>query len=149
VDVFRADLRGANLRYANLSGASLSASNLSDASLREARMDAATVLANARLDSRTLMADVVWNSVPVMLLNWEAVAELGDERAAQRPKYANGWTKHKDTRLLEYTDAVCANRQVATVLRSQGLNEHADLYAHVLPDMQREGTAALDRLLGS
>jgi uncharacterized protein YjbI with pentapeptide repeats len=40
-------------------------------------------------------------------------------------------------RLVRYDDAVTANRQVATVLRSQGLNEHADRYSYRAQLMQR------------
>jgi hypothetical protein len=93
-NLISADLSGANLHGANLSGALLGLANLSGASLSEAnlsgtylykaslsgtdfsgadlsgasfhiaRMDATTSLLYAQLDSRTHLADVVWNGEP-------------------------------------------------------------------------------------
>jgi Pentapeptide repeats (8 copies) len=162
-----ANLRGANLAGANLSGANLLSATLSranlfsatlsgalliDATLREAslagatlrgadlwfsRMDAATNLQDARLDTYTRLGDVVWNGVPLTRLNWQDVAVLGDEHVARNPKDPNGKRKEQTTRLQDYADAVLANRQVATVLRSQGLNEHADRFAYRAQVLQR------------
>ncbi len=80
---------------------------------------------------------MVWNGAPVTRLNWEDVPLLGDEQVAQQPKDTAGKKKDKATRLSEYTDAVLANRQVATLLRSQGLNEHADRFAYRAQRLQQ------------
>jgi hypothetical protein len=128
--LFIATLSGADLRAATLSEANLRGANLSEANLRGAQMDATTSLLEARLDSHTLLADVVWNGVPLTRLNWQEVARLGDEQVARHPKDADGKRKDKATRLREYADAVLAYRQVATVLRSQSMSEHADRFAY-------------------
>jgi uncharacterized protein YjbI with pentapeptide repeats len=125
-----ANLSGATLDGADLSRTTLTDAKLSGAELTGARMDATTGLRDARLDTHTRVADVVWNGVPLSRLNWQDVAVLGDEQVARSPRGANGKPKDKATRLREYANAVLANRQVATVLRSQGLNEHADRFAY-------------------
>jgi hypothetical protein len=101
-------------------------------------MDATTDLRDARLDTHTLLADVVWNGVPLTRLNWQDVTRLGDEQVARQPKDNDRKRKTKATRLQEYCDAVRANRQVATVLRSQGLNEPADRFAYRAQLCQRQ-----------
>jgi hypothetical protein len=93
-------------------------------------MDASTQLQNAHLDTHTCLADVVWNGAPLTRLGWQDVALLGDEQVARNRKDADGKRKDQATRLQEYADAVLANRQVATVLRSQGLNDDADRFAY-------------------
>jgi uncharacterized protein YjbI with pentapeptide repeats len=132
-----ATLTGADLREATLTGTDLRKATLTGADLRAARMDATTDLREATLDSRTQLADVGWNGVPVTRLNWEDVATLGDVFVAQQPKDDAGKKKDMATRLREYQDAVMANRQVATVLRDQGLNEHADRFAYRAQVLQR------------
>jgi hypothetical protein len=66
-----------------------------------------------------------------------ALPLLGDECEAHRQKRYDGKTKNKDTRLDEYHAAVRANRQLATVLRDQGLNEEADRFAYRGQILQR------------
>jgi hypothetical protein len=140
-DLTNANLSGTVLRLATLSGTSLVATNLSGADLaftalsrgadlRRARMDVTTVLQDTSLDTQTLLADVVWNGAPLTRLNWEDVTTLGEEEVARQAKDREGKRKDTTTRLIEFGNAVLANRQVATVLRSQGLNEHADRFAY-------------------
>jgi hypothetical protein len=136
-DLGGADLGGAYLSGATLSGAVLNRADLSGARLRTVRMDATTSLLNASLDTHTLLADVVWNGVPLTRLNWQDVTLLGEEQVARQPKNADGKRKHKEQRLEQYADAVRTNRQVATVLRSQGVNEHADRFAYRAQVLQR------------
>jgi hypothetical protein len=61
------------------------------------------------------------------------------------------YEKRKDdlTRILEYANAVLANRQVATVLRSQGLSEHADRFAYHAQLCQRRLLRLQRHYLGS
>lgn len=129
-DLVTTNLREADLRLANLCGAYLTGADLRGAHLGSAGMDAATRLEGAHLDDHSRLADVVWNGVPLTRLNWEDVPVLGDERVARDPKDAFGKSKDKATKLRDHADAVLANRQVSTVLRSQGLNEHADRFAY-------------------
>jgi hypothetical protein len=81
---------------------------------------------------------MVWNGVPLTRVNWQDVSILGDEQIARYSKGPNQKRKDKKTRLGEYADAVLANRQVATVLRSPGVNEHADRFAYRAQVLQRE-----------
>jgi hypothetical protein len=136
-DADMANLCGADLRIADSSGATFRNTDLSGADLRNAHMDATTILTEARLSDGTRLADVVWTGVPLTRLNWDDVTVLGDERVAREPKEA-GKPKDSATRLREFADAVLASRQVATVLRSQGLNEHADRFAYRAQVLQRE-----------
>jgi hypothetical protein len=124
-----ANLDRAYLWYTNLSGADLTGANLSGTNLEFARMDATTLLSGARLDNRTCLADVVWNGVPLARLNWPDVTRLGEEEKARLLKHRGG-KREAEARLRAWADAVRAYRQVATVLRSQGLNEHADRFAY-------------------
>jgi hypothetical protein len=121
---------GGVLSLANLSGADLTVVNLRGAYLAGARMDATTNLSHAQLGSHTYLGDVVWNGIPLTRLNWEDVTGLGEEQVARDAKDASGKQQDSATRVREYADAVLAYRQVATVLRSQGLNEHADRFAY-------------------
>jgi len=159
-DLFHATLSGADLSGATLSGADLSRANLSDANLRTTRMNASTNLTDARLDARTLLADIFWNGVPMTRLNWDEVATLGDELVAkERTLRPDDWrgpgNKDKATRLRDFQDAVMTYRQVATLLRSQGLNEPADrftsraqvLQQQVLWRQRRFGAYLFSRLL--
>jgi hypothetical protein len=134
---YQADLSGADLWRARLSGAFLGGAHLNGASLRMARMDAATDLSRATLDGQTLLGDAVWNGVPVTRLNWADVATLGDEQRAWQTLDDQGKPKDRATRLRHFENAVLANRQVATLLRSQGLNEHADRFAYRAQILQR------------
>jgi uncharacterized protein YjbI with pentapeptide repeats len=146
-DLSGTNLSGANLHHANLSGANLAGADVSGASLEDAHlvgadlrwsyMEARTDLNGAEFDCRTRVADVVWNGVPLTRVNWEDVLLLGDEYVAQQPSDISGKRKDEATRLQEYADAVLANRQVATLLRSQGLNERADRFGYRGRELQR------------
>ena len=62
--------------------------------------------------------------------------ELGDEREARKAKDMDGKPKDKATRLQDYKNAARAYRQLATALRSQGLNEDADRFAYKAQKLQ-------------
>jgi uncharacterized protein YjbI with pentapeptide repeats len=131
-------LRGAYLGLADLRGADFSTADLRGVDLRRTHMNAETNLYGAQLDARTRLADVVWNGVPVTRFNWEEVDTLGDEWVAHQAKDEQGKPKDKARRLGEFQSAVLANRQVATLLRSQGLNEPADRFAYRAQVLQRQ-----------
>ena len=128
-DLSRANLSGADLREANLSGADLSGADLSGADLREAHLAVETALTQATFSPTTLLADVVWNSVPLARVNWKTLPVLGDETQARQLRDRDGKKKEGETRQEEYETAVRAYRLLAVTLRSQGLNEQADRYA--------------------
>lgn len=62
---------------------------------------------------------------------------LGDEHRARQRK-RDGKEKDRDVRLIEYERAVRANRQLAIVLQSQGLNEDAVRFSYRAQFLQRK-----------
>ncbi|HEX6796980.1 MAG TPA: pentapeptide repeat-containing protein [Ktedonobacterales bacterium] len=135
--LYRANLSQAGLVGANLLGANLNGTDLSGADLRSARLNIETGLRETRLSTTTLLADVVWNSAPVSLVDWERLPTVGDATRAGERRDLEGKKKDAVRRLAEYEAAVRACRLLAVVLRSQGLNEHADRYAYRAQLMQR------------
>src|SRR5205814_4338635 len=59
-----------------------------------------------------------------------SVKMLGYERQAHQKETSDGKIKTSTRRLFEYKQAVRSNRQLAVVLRDQGLNEEADHFAY-------------------
>ncbi|HJT58872.1 MAG TPA: pentapeptide repeat-containing protein [Ktedonobacteraceae bacterium] len=130
----RADLRGAHLATANLRGAHLEGANLCEAHLegkknfpepanfRGVFFDATTNLANIILGNEQYgfvpLADVHWGNVNLAVVDWAAMTKIGDE-------YATQWKLP-----VEYQAAIRANRQLARVLREQGLYDHADYFSY-------------------
>lgn len=128
---------------------------LPPADLSGAFFDNATILKDVSLGDEDLgcatLGDVSWGSANLAVIEWtrrrsnflrlgnriEAI-ELGDEREARSSKERDGKPKGRATRLLEYRDAVRANRQLATVLRNQGLSEDADRFAYKAQMLQRQ-----------
>jgi uncharacterized protein YjbI with pentapeptide repeats len=128
------NLVGAHLEGANLVGASLKGMPapadylkrvrqwdkdvLPPADLRGAFFDSTTMLEDAVLGEEKFgfitLANLHWGGVNLSVVDWEAVTILGDERRARQ----TGW-------IYNYQGAVRAYRQLATVLREQGLNEYA------------------------
>jgi hypothetical protein len=115
---------------------------LSAANLQAAYFDSDTDLRDTKLGDRekgsVALADTRYGTVNLSVVDWASLGALGDERVA--------WHKLKEWRRKQsalitigatnsqiinaYEAAVRANRQLATVLRSQGLSEAADLYAY-------------------
>lgn len=124
-NLFRAHLEGADLFRAHLEGAGLYFAHLEGAYLRGAYFDSET-----RLDSVVLsnnknvvvsLVDVHWGDVNVAVVDWAAVALLGEEQYMIIPEIA-----------------VRAYRQLAVVLHNQGLNEDAARFAYRAQLMQRK-----------
>ena len=147
-------LEGANLRSAHLGGMVIAHEQgessdallvsqiaLAPADLRAAYMDVETNLTDTLLgDSQhgfVKVADVHWNSVDVGSVGWHSVTTLGDEEEARRQTKADGSAKSDSERISDYAAAVRANRQLAIVLRSQGVNEQADRFAYRAQVLQR------------
>lgn len=117
---YPATLPPADLRGAFLDGKS---------SLRE------TVVGDAKLGASAL-ADAHLEGVNLAAVDWTPV--LRDDLEARNPKSPDGKTKDGAARLAESRAAVRANRQLATVLRDQGLNEEANRFAYRAQVYQRE-----------
>jgi len=141
----KAILGEAQMQEANLSGTQLQESLLFSAQLQGASFHRAK-LEDAILDGATFsdekygaahLADVNWGDVNLAVVDWRPVKTLGDERQARQKKDSNGKIKGKLVRLSEYQNAVRANRQLAVVLRDQGLNEEGDQFAYRAQLLQR------------
>ncbi len=114
---------------------------LPPADLRRAFFNAATNLGNAILGEEkfgfALLADLHWSDANLSIVNWSRIIMLGDERIARQRKKPDNHVKNTDERLNEYLAAVRANRQLATALKSQGLNEQAARFAYRAQKLQR------------
>jgi hypothetical protein len=135
-DLSRAMLGSANLSRAtlintDLSRAALGSANLSGARFYGAFFDTRTMLNNVVFSDEVAKSvgvlDVHWGGVNLAVVNWEPVKKLGDEYAARSSNTQS-----------DYQCAVRANRQLAVVLREQGLNEEADRFAYRAQVLQRE-----------
>lgn len=128
---------------------------LQPADMRLAFFDAGTEFKEVIFGDNELgyvsLADVRWGDVNLSIVDWtravrgflgirkhtEAI-ELGDEYEAHKAKDKLGKPKNEERRLQCYQDAVRANRQLATALRNQGLNEDADRFAYKAQKLQRQ-----------
>jgi uncharacterized protein YjbI with pentapeptide repeats len=128
-DLCGAHLAGADLRGAHLEGANLSEAHLEGnedfpkpANLRMAFFDSSTNLTGISLGDETYgfvpVADVCWGKANLAGVDWTQVMKLGDE-------YETQWKLP-----IEYQAAIRANRQLATELHKQGLNEDAAHFAY-------------------
>jgi uncharacterized protein YjbI with pentapeptide repeats len=162
---WRTQMQGANLGWAHLEGAEMSGAHpggkpmsegalariqkwaegfqeiLPPASLHMAFLDDERALKQLVLGDEKYgyveLADVHWGGVNLMLIDWSSVKELGDERSARQPAWRDVRTKSPDDILQGFEAAVRANRQLATVLRNQGMNEGADRFAYRAQVLQR------------
>jgi uncharacterized protein YjbI with pentapeptide repeats len=129
-----ATLIGADLQHAGLSSAKLQGTNLRHAQLQRA------FLADAVLgDEQQIgpyLADAHLENANLAVLGWSQVSILADEYEAQQ-KQRDGKLKATTTRLEEYRVAARANRQLAVVLQTQGLNEEATRFVYRAQCLER------------
>jgi uncharacterized protein YjbI with pentapeptide repeats len=134
-------LENANLRFAHLEGASLTSAHLERANLSNVFFDHATRLNGVVLgDKETAvvsLVDIYWGDANLAVVKWSQMNVLGDEYEA-RQKWQGGKRKTKETLQESYETAVRANRQVATALQNQGLNEDAARFAYRAQILQRK-----------
>lgn len=153
---YETHLEGTNFLRANLSGKQMSQDelarirpwnkdfpdSLSAADLRTAFFDSASSLEEASFGDEqhgfVSLADVRWGGVNLAVVDWANISRLGDDRLASQHIAGDGKEIGPETRLASYQTAVRANRQLATVLRNQGLNEQADRFAYRAQVLQRE-----------
>lgn len=128
------DLSNANLEKVHLEGADLNSVILQGASLRSAFFDTATSLENVSIANNKeigpQLVDIHWGDVNLSLLDWSSVRMLGDEFKTRRLVDEGGEEKKMNILIDEYQIAIRANRQLAVVLRDQGINEHADWFGY-------------------
>ncbi len=145
--LIEAHLEGANLKGAFLEARSIGKENeegsirLDPADLRGAYFDSATNLESAKLGNEKLgfvsLADVRWENVNLAVIDWGQVSMLGDEYKALQMKQRAKSADSNDEDLNVYRAAVRANRQLAAVLRNQGMNEEASRFAYRAQKLQR------------
>ena len=148
--LLRANLKEAFIMRTHLEGADLSGANLEGANLQETRLDGAT-LRGVFFDNGTFMpaislgskksgfvslCDVRWGDVNLAVVKWSQMEMVGEEYKARQKKH-DGKVKDPNIRLDEYEQAVRANRQLASVLQAQGLNEDAARFAYRAQKLQR------------
>jgi hypothetical protein len=125
-DLAGAYLQGAGLLRARLQGADLMGAQLQGARIQGCFFDAATDL-SATLgngsDRFAYVADVHWGDANLAIIPWRNLQMTGEEWLLRRPVNPDRDRSHFDA-------ATRASRQLATVLRSQGLNEEADRFAY-------------------
>jgi uncharacterized protein YjbI with pentapeptide repeats len=165
--LYDAHFEDANLKAAHFEGKVMSADGLAlvrqwapdfeaelpPADLQGAFFDRGSILSEATIGDTEhgyiAVRDVQWGDVNLSVVDFtntrrgfprtriEAI-ELGDERKAYKPEDKYGKPKDNQRRLQEYKAALRANRQLATALRSQGLNEDADRFAYKAQRLQRQ-----------
>ncbi len=155
-EITDAHFEHANLLYADFSGTILVGTHLEDADLGRATFSDTTVLNGSWLGSRDhgLMGlhDVRWGGADVALVRWVKErprrrhgggTETGRWQGASAREAASllAGSKAGDTassRLLADRRALRASRQVALLLRNQGLHEEADRFAYRAQLLQRK-----------
>lgn len=157
-DLRNVHLEGASLGSVYLGGKELDAAglervhrwnegvqqNLPPANLRSAFFDAATNLGGIQLGDAERgtpqLADVCWGGANLAVVDWgPAVNNLGDERAARDLEASKAHYPMISAAAIvqDYQLSVRANRQLAVVLREQGMNEVADNFAYRAQVLQR------------
>jgi uncharacterized protein YjbI with pentapeptide repeats len=163
VNLFGAHLEQATLREAHLEGADLRGAQLQGANLWMSFLDRGTLLNGALLadaqHGSARVADVHWGEVNLAVVDWSRVKELGDERvpsqhnpqpqssppapdqniakmSLRERRQARREAAAKQTFAL--VDAARAHRQLATVLRTQGIPDEADRFAYRAQLCQRQ-----------
>lgn len=133
-----AHLEAANLRSAHLERTLLNNAHLGGADLRSAICDAETNLEHAVLSDQQygslLLAGVQWGGANLTRVDWRELDVLGDDQLARQSKPS---TREDPFHLRVYEMAVQANRQLATTLRDQGMNEDASRFAYRAQRLQQ------------
>jgi uncharacterized protein YjbI with pentapeptide repeats len=143
-----ADLEGAHLEGANLVESHLEGANLQGAFFSNAtNLDKAVIFDKAHTTPR--MADIRWQDVNLAVISWRKRLLLGEEHAAREleKRLGNARAKRmfmiakrvqsrgqeaqlKKATIETWQKAARAYRQLATVMRDQGMNEDADRFAY-------------------
>lgn len=135
-----AHLEGADFYRSHLEGAYLRKAFLAGASLRRTFFDFSTsfedVLIQDNKHGCALFADAYWNGMHISNVNWAQIYHLGDEDIVRRRRHRE--TGRPNRGLQDHLKAVRANRQLATLLQLEGLNEEASRFAYCAHVLQRK-----------
>jgi hypothetical protein len=140
-DLFRAHVERADFYEAHLEGTYLRKAHLEGASLRGTFCNVATNLSDVHLGNEefgfAFVSYTHWSEANLSLVDWAHIKELGDEYEAKQMRTWYGQVKNKQEWLRGYQRAVQANRQLATALQNQGLNEEAARFTYRAQKLQR------------
>jgi uncharacterized protein YjbI with pentapeptide repeats len=78
----------------------------------------------------TLLADIHWGDANLGIVDWTTVRRIGNEYIARSGISHSGQTMDKPSRMRAYLRTVRTYRQLASILRSQGLGEPGDTFAY-------------------
>jgi uncharacterized protein YjbI with pentapeptide repeats len=127
----------ADLRYTNLSNRVFVEAHLDEADLRGASFTDNSILNGAwlgsELDGVTRLADVKWRGTNLAQVRW--VGMVGRRRRA--PTSPRGRRMQSASALIESQRTLRATQQLAVVLRSQGLSDHANVLSYQAQAFQR------------
>lgn len=129
VDFYKTHLEGASIYKAILGRA-----NLTGAYLHEA--DLTKVMLGDDMSIGPRLVDVQWGNAILSTVQWSQVKMLEDEYIA-RHKKQNGAEKDINKLIEDLEKAVRANRQLASALQNQGLNEVATYFAYHAQVLQK------------
>ena len=116
-----ADFRGARLARTSLCATHFRGADLRGADLTGAWMDSTTRFRAVKLDSTTRLGQVVWNSVPLIQVDWSQMRQSGEESEITRRAPRN-------ERLQAIIAAQQAYDGLAVVLQNQGVKDWASHY---------------------
>lgn len=137
-----AHLEGADFYRAHLEGAYLRNAFLAGASLRRTSFDFSTSFEDVSIQDDkhgcALFADAYWNGMHISNINWTRVHLLGDEDEARKSRRRDREIGKANRGLKDHLKAVRANRQLATLLQLEGLNEEASRFAYRAQVLQRK-----------
>jgi uncharacterized protein YjbI with pentapeptide repeats len=132
---------GADLREAHLERSKLYHNHLEGANLYGAFFDNTSELNDITLNDKHFgavsLADIHWNDVNIAMIEWSQISVLGDEHEARMKRSTQRTALEREIFRSGYQKAVRAYRQLAVVLRNQGLNEEADRFAYRAQILQR------------
>jgi len=116
-----ADLRGTRLARTSLSATHFRGADLRGADLSETWMDSTTRLRAVKLDSRTCVAQIVWNSAPLIQVDWSQMPTVGEEAEIKG-------ARSREERVQRILAAEQAYDGLAAVLQNQGVKVWASRY---------------------
>ncbi len=141
-DLIWSHLEGVSIKLSHLEGANLFGTHLQGAELFGVFFDAETWLNSISIADKQhgpiFLYHIHWGDANLSLVDWSSLLKLGNESIARQSRTEEGKLKTEQKRLQEYMIAERAYRQLAVVLRNQGINEDAARFVYRAQLMQRK-----------
>lgn len=142
-DLTKAHLEKADFTQAHFEGADLTKAHLEGANFTRATFDNTTNLSGTTLSNQKYgsiqLTDAYWNETNLSVIDWTHIKVTGDEQKAKQSITQQGNKKTKEEHYEEYRAALRSYRQLATILRNQGLNEEANHFTYRAQSLQKVG----------